>query len=323
MLGIDTSAYTTSLAVVQGGELEWEARCVLPVPLGKRGMRPSDAVFHHIKNLPVLYTRAASETGSADFAAVSVSTKPRPRRDSYLPPFVAGTSIASVLATTLKVPLLHTTHQEGHIRAGLYGDPPGFGGKFHALHISGGTTELVRVTRLSPGQFDIEAVGGSDDLFAGQFIDRIGVALGLPFPAGKALEELASHSVHPVALPSSVPRIKDLGVWTSFSGLTTAAEHAITSHLPRDVARGVELALSRTLIALIRAGMPPGPLLIVGGVAANRQLRVDCNQELDRSQGWQVYFGSAELSRDNGVGVALIGWDRMTSDRGYDDGTNS
>lgn len=316
ILGIDTSAYTTSLAVVNGGHVEWEARKVLLVPPGHRGLRPSDAVFQHVRNLPELYARCATETSGGPFQAVAASTQPRPVPDSYLPPFVAGTSVAEIISKSLRVPLFRTTHQEGHIRAGLYGGDNAFGAHFHVLHISGGTTELLRVARVSPGGFDIVRVGGSDDLFAGQFIDRVGVALGLPFPAGKALQELASQSRNPVTLPEVVPRQKKDGVWTSFSGLTTAAERSILQHDAKDVARGVELALSRTLIALVLKGMPPGPLLIVGGVAANRQLRDDCVAELDHQQGWHVGFGTPELSRDNAVGVALIGWDRFIANEG-------
>lgn len=307
------------------GRVQWEARLVLPVAHGQRGLRASDAVFHHVKNLPVLYDRCVRETGSAVFDAVSVSTQPRPIVESYLPPFVAGISSAELIACTLAIPLLRTSHQEGHIRAGLYGDGDSLdlGDHFHALHISGGTTELLKVHRVRPGQFDVALVGGSDDLFAGQFIDRLGVALGLPFPSGRHLEELARGSVNPVALPFSPPRSKDTGVWISFSGLTTAALRAVPHHLPADVARGVEMALSRTLLGLIHATMAPGPLLIVGGVAANGQLRLDCTRELEPSQGWSVQFGTPELSRDNAVGVALIGWDRITMDKGDEDGTDS
>lgn len=296
---------------------------MLPVPIGQRGMRASDAVFHHVKNLPDLYDRCVRETGFVSYRAVSVSTKPRPTVESYFPHFVAGLSSAELIATTLGVPLVRTTHQEGHIRAGLYGTSEDFGDRFHALHISGGTTELLRVERKSPGRFQMVLEGGSDDLFAGQFIDRIGVALGLPFPSGKALEELASHSSHPVMLPSSPPRKKAGTVWISFSGLTTAAERSIPDHQAQDVARGVEIALSRTLIALVRSAMAPGPLLIVGGVAANRQLRNDCDRELNPDQGWRVRFGTPALSRDNAVGVALIGWDRISAGKGDEDVTNS
>lgn len=323
ILGIDTSAYTTSLAVVNRGQVEWEAREVLAVPSGQRGLRPSDAVFQHIKHLPNLYARCVSETKNVTFQAVAVSARPRPVRDSYLPPFVAGVSVAEVITQSLSIPLVRTTHQEGHIRAGLYGDDPAFGDHFHVLHVSGGTTELLRVMGVGPGHFDIERVGGSDDLFAGQFIDRIGVALGLPFPAGKALQDLAGGSHNPVVLPRVAPRRKPDGVWTSFSGLTTAAERAILDHDAKDVARGVELALSRTLIALVLEGMTPGPLLIVGGVAASRQLREDCVTALHRDQGWRIRFGTPEFSRDNAVGVALIGWDRLTAGEGDNDGTNS
>ncbi len=316
VLGIDTSAYTTSLAVVNGGRVEWEAREVLLVPPGHRGLRPSDAVFQHVRSLPELYARCETETNGVAFRAVAASTQPRPVPDSYLPPFVAGTSAAKVIAQSLKIPLFRTTHQEGHIRAGLYGEENAFGAHFHVLHISGGTTELLRVTRVGPGRFDVVRVGGSDDLFAGQFIDRVGVALGLPFPAGKALQELASESRNPVALPTVSPRQNKDGVWTSFSGLTTAAERSILQHDAKDVARGVEMALSRTLIALVLKGMLPGPLLVVGGVAANRQLRDDCVTQLNAQQGWRVRFGTPELSRDNAVGVALIGWDRLTASEG-------
>jgi N6-L-threonylcarbamoyladenine synthase len=285
---------------------------VLSVPPGQRGLRPSEAVYHHTRNFPVLYKnwRQVAENLEAPVRAVAASTRPRPIADAYLPTFTVGEAYAQVIALTLNVPLIATSHQEGHIRAGLYAAGRSFSQRFYALHVSGGTTELLQVEPRGPGSWNITLLGGSDDLYAGQFVDRIGVALGLSFPAGPELERVASDSVNPLMFNPGIVRHKDGSVWISFSGLEAQAQRALKEgKLPQDIARGVEIGVGRALANVIEAGAEPGPMLVVGGVAANQMIREIIRQRTALDAKWDILFATPQLSRDNAVGVAWIGWD--------------
>ena len=303
-LGIDTSAYTTSLAIVNDqAELVYENRKVLTVPQGERGLAQSAALFQHVQNLPQLVKSVPSEYWQR-VDAIGVSTAPRPLKESYMPVFLPGYGVASAMASARNIPLVETSHQEGHLVAGLVS------GKlqqphFLAIHISGGTTELLEVQHVQPGKLDIRILGGTTDLHAGQFVDRVGVSLGLPFPAGKDLEELARQG-NPEAvtwLPSAVR-----GFEVSFSGVETAAQRLIVQGKnPADVALAVEGCIARTLAKLLQAGIEKTKLteiLIVGGVAANQFIRQELGRRLPKKVNF--YWAHPNWSRDNAIGVAAL-----------------
>ena len=148
VLAFDTSNYTTSVASFDGAAGHNISR-LLDVEQGALGLRQSDALFAHVKRLPELADRLFSDIGTdAGFEAVGVSTRPRAVEGSYMPCFLAGESQARVLGAALGVPVLPFSHQQGHIAASLWGsghmelmDEPHL-----AWHLSGGTTELLRVT---------------------------------------------------------------------------------------------------------------------------------------------------------------------------------
>mgnify|MGYP000852405110 CR=1 FL=1 len=123
ILGIDTSCYTTSIAFVdEEGRLLQEFRRPLTVAQGERGLRQSEGLFCHVKQLPELMEAAAAcpELQGRRLAAVAVSSRPRPAAGSYMPVFLAGESLARSLAAGQQLPLYRFSHQEGHIRAALY-----------------------------------------------------------------------------------------------------------------------------------------------------------------------------------------------------------
>jgi N6-L-threonylcarbamoyladenine synthase len=315
VLGIDTSAYTTSVALLDGaaGRIVREARAVVPVPPGERGRRPADVVFHHVTHLPGLLRDVL---GDATVVAVSVSERPRPVAESYLPTFLAGVLAAEAVAQGAHVPCFRTTHQEGHMAAGRLDAAGPDAEWFWALHVSGGTTELLRVHHRRPGDYALQQVGGTSDLYAGQLVDRVGVRLGLPFPAGAALEVLAQEARDRLVLPVGAPAWRN-GLWVvSFSGPEAHALRAIAAGVePAAVARAVEEAVARGLAKLVRAASAgqEGPLLLVGGVAANHRVRRILAERLGPS--YPLYCASPDHSRDNAVGVALIGWERWTAER--------
>ena len=183
-LGIDTSNYATSLAVFDTAaeEVVCDRKRFLPVKPGELGLRQSDAVFHHTAALPELLRELDAEFPLHRVDAVGVSEKPRPVEGSYMPCFLTGLAVAQGLALARGVPLVRTTHQQGHIAASLLSAAGAslFARRVLVFHISGGTTELL----LCSGTSVVCRVGGSTDLYAGQAVDRIGVKLGFAFPAG-------------------------------------------------------------------------------------------------------------------------------------------
>ena len=177
-LGIDTSCYTTSLAVVdQQGRLLCEARQMLEVPHGRRGLRQADGVWQHLQHLPQLAAQLQAEIGPLQLQAVAASSRPRPVAGPYMPVFVRAFPLPAAWRPCGEF-LPGALHQENHLWAGMWSAGIKWD-DFYALHVSGGTTELLSVQAAE--QLKIVEVGGSADLHAGQFIDRVGVALGLSF----------------------------------------------------------------------------------------------------------------------------------------------
>ncbi|MFD1675036.1 peptidase M22 [Alicyclobacillus fodiniaquatilis] len=313
ILGIDTSNYTTSLAVVSAGtgRLLASARCMLPVTKGQRGLRQSDALFFHVRQLPDvmadLMCQLHEQQIHPDWVGVGASVRPRPQATSYMPVFHAGANYAVVFAQSLGIPVVRTSHQEGHIAAAEYFLRPNMG-PFVAVHISGGTSDVMLARRTDFG-YAIQLVGEGLDLHAGQFVDRVGVQLGLPFPAGPALEALASTAEGTALLLPSAVR----GAQMSFSGPLSAAVRAIEAgENPADIARAVELCVAQNVskaieYAVRNASVPTRDVIVAGGVAANATIRQRVVERLKkRVRGVSVQFAPPLYARDNALGVAVI-----------------
>lgn len=303
IIGIDTSCYTTSVALINDdGSIIDNRRLMLQVKLGQRGLRQSEAVFQHVQNLPRLVENLSEVN---PILAVAAATMPRPVLGSYLPVFKVGASFGATLAHLIGVPFYETSHQEGHLRAGLFsGELPNE--TFLAWHLSGGTTELLLVKAFLGG-FNIEKVGGTSDLQVGQLVDRIGVALGAGFPAGKYLEEMAQQSQSIESLPVVT---NDLTI--SFSGPDSAGQRLLNSGISRsELARRVFNCISRSLIKVTLEAVhryKVSRVLLAGGVASNELIRTALLEEEALSE-IKIVFAPKELSGDNAVGVGLLGLD--------------
>ena len=179
VLGIDTSNYKTSIALVSADGIAYDERRFLTVKEGELGLRQSEALFQHVKNLPEMF----EEMGAHNICAISYSSKPRPIEGSYMPCFLAGKSFAKSFASLSAIPAFAFSHQEGHIESAKYGLELGNTNEsFIACHFSGGTCEIL----LSDSN-TIKKIGGSKDISFGQVLDRLGVELGLKFPCGEEL----------------------------------------------------------------------------------------------------------------------------------------
>lgn len=308
ILGIDTSCYTTSLAIVdRGGNLIQDARKVLSVKPGGRGLKQSEAVFQHVQNLPVLFEELSRKVDFGRVKAVCASTRPRPVEKSYMPVFTVSQGFGQVAARAKNIPLFMTSHQEGHLMAGIW-SAGGPGGKaFLAVHLSGGTSEVLKVERRTSG-FSLEILGATGDLHAGQFVDRIGVELGLSFPAGAQLEKMAA--AYQGEIPYLATGVK--GYSFSFSGPETGARKLLREGVaPHAVARAVEHCVATTLEKVLRRAVldtERKEILIVGGVAANGYIRRRLVYRLQHpAVGAKLFFAQPVYATDNAVGIAQIG----------------
>ncbi len=302
-LGLDTSAYTTSLALVDcTGKLVFDSRLPLAVSEGSLGLRQSEAVFTHLKNMPLLWESSALKAGRFRLAAVSASTRPRPLPSSYMPVFKVGEAFGLVIAQTMGLSFLPSTHQEGHVMAGLWS--AGLDrGRYMCAHLSGGTSEIVSAEEKEPGRLDLKLLSESGDLNAGQFIDRLGRLMGLGFPAGPQLEKLAQTGEEgAVQLPVAVT-----GSRISFSGPATRAERILNSGGKKeDVARAIEVCIADSLIRAL-GGLLEGTgsydgILAVGGVTANRYIKERLKQKLEAGG---IYFADPIFASDNAAGLAV------------------
>ena len=310
ILGIDTSNYTTSVAVVsKEQQLLFDERKILDVAKGERGLQQSNAVFQHLQNLPHLIEEALDSYGDM-ITQICYSQKPRPLEESYMPVFKVGSGFAKTTAKALGVPLLASTHQEGHRAAGLWsaGFEPEPEKTFLTVHISGGTTDLLQVKPVGTG-FSIKLLGHSTDLHAGQFVDRIGVKLGMQFPCGPALEELAKKkSGEGIGLPSSVD-----GYNISFSGPCSAAQRFLDSDEEKSkIAYAVFRCIANSLEKILTKAIKETEIkdiLFVGGVAANSFIKERLKYRLEhRAVGARLFFAEPAYSRDNAVGTAVINY---------------
>ena len=307
VLGLDTSCYTTSCALVTPeGEILSSSRRLLTVEEGARGLMQSQGLFQQVKNLPQMVENVMSGAPDAEICAVCASTRPRPAEDSYMPVFRAGESQARAAAALLRVPFYPASHQEGHVRAAMVDSGLDAEKPFLALHLSGGTTELL-ICR----DGKIELIGGSLDLHAGQLIDRTGVRLHTPFPAGPYMEKLAMNGKAQALIGVSVK-----GVNCNMSGAENKTARWIEEGkmTPEQISAEIFDFLCRTIIRMMEAASEQTgakQALLAGGVASSTLLKeLLLARAKKRGLGCKLHFARPELSGDNAVGVALLGADR-------------
>ena len=298
VLAFDTSNYTTSVAVFDGGQGHNVSR-LLDVEQGSLGLRQSDALFAHVKRLPELTDRLFSDIGRVQIDAIGVSTRPRAVEGSYMPCFLAGESQAKVLGATLGVPVYAFAHQQMHVAASLFSsdhmelmDEPHL-----AWHLSGGTTELLYVTPEGTS-VHCEKIGGTTDISAGQLIDRTGKLLGLSFPAGKQIDALSKE-----AKDKTTFRVKVQGMEFSLSGVQNKVEQYHKGEAAETAGYALRCVIGAILQATRNAlkAYPGCKVVFAGGVASNSLLRESCGDI-------PAIFCPAQYATDNALGTAVLAW---------------
>ena len=303
-VGFDTSNYTTSAAVCDAdGKVIANIKSPLPVEAGACGLRQSDAVFAHVKNLPDVCEQIRAVTSEYTVAAVGYSAYPRDAEGSYMPCFLTGKVAASSFAAACEVPLYAFSHQNGHIMAAAYSSGQMerlMQDRFLAFHVSGGTTEALLVTPQNGSIDQVTLVGETADLNAGQAIDRIGVAMGLSFPCGRAIELLAANATGKIPKP----RISVKGCVCNLSGLENLAlglynmtgnKELVSAYTLDFVAQTLSQMTENILTEHGRM-----PVLYAGGVMSNCRIR----ERLERK--FHAYFGAPAFSADNAAGTSLL-----------------
>ncbi len=294
-LGIDTSNYTTSVAVCDDNGVLLNEKKLLDVKEGEKGLRQSDAVFSHINNI----SHVVERIGKQDIIAVGCSSKPRDIEGSYMPCFKVGEAFADCIGSLLNVPVYKFSHQNGHVVAAAYSAScmELLESRFNAFHVSGGTTEILLCESLN-GNLKITNIGGTLDLNAGQAIDRTGVLLGIKFPCGPVLEELALKGVLP-----EKPKVCVNGLSCNLSGL----ENKVIKFKEMGV-KNEDIALyALTFVEMTLKKLTENlrlqydlPIIYGGGVMSNTKIKKTLSEFKD------TYFAEKSFSADNAAGTSLL-----------------
>lgn len=311
-LGIDTSNYTTSAAVYVSGENKvYQQKKLLPVKEGELGLRQSDAVFHHTKQLPDMIEQLFVGNSLGIPEVVTASARPRNIDGSYMPCFLCGEGFARSYAAVTGAKLYTTSHQVGHILAALYSADrlEHVKERFIAFHVSGGTTDCLLCEPDEENVLKITEIGTSLDLKAGQAVDRTGLMLGLRFPCGAELEKMAvnadkSFKVKPVLKDGSC----------CLSGVENKCGSMLKSgEKPENIARYCLDFVAETIIAMTAHAIERFgklPLVFAGGVMSDVIIR-------DRiiSRFPSAGFAEPQYSCDNAAGVAIYGYLKSTGEK--------
>lgn len=305
ILGIDTSCYTTSMILIEqsSGAILFEKNVLLKVKEGSKGLRQSDGFYQHVHQLADSFQALTAIFDVSNLKAVGVTNAPRNVEGSYMPVFNAGVLFARNLCNALQIPLYAFSHQEGHLMAAIatseIDDIPE---AFYGLHLSGGTTEFLEVD-YHEGDFNVALLGQTLDLNFGQLIDRIGVSLGLSFPCGKEMDQMAQKSSL-----EDYKRIKILGEGTTqnhlgfnISGMENYFKKYIGEMPPEDLSRYVFNTIGHVIGESIKEFDPNLPVIISGGVASNTIIKTILKQRYKN-----LFFAKPEYSRDNALGIALL-----------------
>jgi N6-L-threonylcarbamoyladenine synthase len=313
VLGIETSCDETAAAIYDGA-VGLRSHCLysqVQMHAEFGGVVPELASRDHIRKLLPLVQRALTEAGLEPPQIDGVAYTAGPGLAGAL---LVGASVARSLAFAWGRPAVGVHHLEGHLLAPMLDvQPPAF--PFLALLVSGGHTLLAEVRGLG----DYEIIGASVDDAAGEAFDKTAKLLGLPYPGGPALAQLAQHG-RPARFRFPRPMLDRPGLDFSFSGLKTAVVVAIRGldldeQMRADVACEFQQAVVETLVAkCARAAKQTGlsTLVVAGGVGANRHLREQLTLLGERT-GLRVLYPRPEFCTDNAAMIAYAGYRRLTS----------
>jgi N6-L-threonylcarbamoyladenine synthase len=313
VLGIESSCDETGVALYDTklGLLSHALHSQVDMHAAYGGVVPELASRDHIRRVLPLTELVLNQTNLtlADIDGIAYTQGP-----GLAGALLVGTSVAQSLAFSLKIPSIGVHHLEGHLLAPLLEEnPPAF--PFVALLVSGGHSQLMRVDGI--GKYQL--LGDTLDDAAGEAFDKTAKLLGLGYPGGPALAQLATQGKPRFNLPRPLLKSKDLNF--SFSGLKTAVLTLINNHQPLDAETQADIAYefqeavteiltTKCMNALRETGLDN--LIVSGGVGANTRLRERLNTATKRKL-CKVSFPRLEFCTDNGAMIAYAGAMRLNA----------
>jgi len=311
VLGIESSCDETGIALydTDQGLLAHALHSQIEMHAEYGGVVPELASRDHIRRVLPLMQKVLNDSNLSLEDIDGIAYTQGPGLSGAL---LVGTSVAEALAFTLNVPTIGVHHLEGHLLAPLLEEnPPAF--PFVALLVSGGHTQLMRVSNIG----EYELLGDTLDDAAGEAFDKTAKLLGLGYPGGPAVSQLAEQGVKDkFKLPRSMLHSGDLNF--SFSGLKTAVltlvnSQTMTEQTKADIAYEfqeavTEILTSKCVAALKKTGL--NSLIVSGGVGANKRLRARLNAEAERKH-FHVHYPRLEFCTDNGAMIAFAGAMRL------------
>ena len=309
ILGIESSCDETGVALYDAAESRLLAHALHSQILMHQdygGVVPELASRDHIRRTVPLLRKVLQESGRSlnELAAIAYTQGP-----GLAGALLVGASFAEGLAAALGIPVLPVHHLEGHLLSPLLSSrPPTF--PFVALLVSGGHSPLMRVSGV--GQYEL--LGETLDDAAGEAFDKTAKLLGLPYPGGAALSEMATQG-RPEAVKLPRPMLHSGDFDFSFSGLKTAVLTRVReigepdAQQRADIAHGFQQAIVEVLVRkALRAVRDSGlrRLVVAGGVGANRELRRQLDAGAAKAK-IEVFYPELEFCTDNGAMIALVG----------------
>ena len=310
VIGIDTSCYTTSIAAISlNKDIILSEKIMLKVDKDSKGLRQSEGVFQHISNIGILSENISEKLKNYNIVGVCASEKPRPIDGSYMPVFTVGLNAGKLISATHNCPFFETTHQENHIKSSLLGKNLLNENRFLAVHMSGGTTEIVLVNKNEYNDYEFEIIGGTKDISFGQLIDRLGVKFSYNFPCGKYIDENALKSDIKIenGLKTSV---KD--GYMNLSGLENQLNKIMENDDNIDKYYLSKLLMDTIVRCMLKSlkylceKYEAYEVVFAGGVSASKYISKNLTQKL-KKYNVKAYFTESHLATDNAVGCALIG----------------
>ncbi|MBA3289332.1 MAG: tRNA (adenosine(37)-N6)-threonylcarbamoyltransferase complex transferase subunit TsaD [Acidimicrobiia bacterium] len=311
ILGIETSCDETAAALVMGGSdiVSTVVSSQVELHASFGGVVPEIASRAHLELLNPVIARAMVEAGVRDDRIDAVACTIGPGLVGAL---LVGVSAAKALALAWDVPFVGVNHLEAHLYAAMLEDPS-VELPVVVLLASGGHTLLVEMRE--PGRYRL--LGQTIDDAAGEAFDKVARFLGLGYPGGPAVEQVA-HEGDPAAI--AFPRaMRNEGLDVSFSGLKTAVLNHVRDHPDvdtADVAASFQAAVVDVLVVKARraaAEVDAKGLALGGGVAANSALR-EAVLDACMADGLRAYLPSRSMCTDNAAMIAAAGWHRLRLD---------